>query len=71
MKKNKSPIATILGINSKSRYKKFPIQPLDSEKKEIVEFYNMLLKIEKKRTSFNAKRLMKRIYPSFFKITKE
>jgi hypothetical protein len=68
MKKNKPSIAILFRLNPKSKNKTFPSPLSDSEKKERLDFYNMLLKIEKKRPNLNAKRLMKRIYPDFFKI---
>lgn len=33
---------------------------------KINDFYSMLLKIEKKRPRFSAKRVIKRIYPNYF-----
>jgi hypothetical protein len=36
--------------------------------KEMEVFYKMLMKIEKNRPKFSAKRVMKSIYPNFFKI---
>lgn len=40
--------------------------PSQRELEEMEVFYTMLLKIEKKRRKFNAKRLMKRVYPEYF-----
>lgn len=40
--------------------------PSQRELEEMEVFYTMLLKMEKKRRKFSAKRLMKRVYPEYF-----
>jgi hypothetical protein len=40
--------------------------PSPSELEEMETFYTMLLKMEKKRRKFSAKRVMKRVYPEYF-----
>ncbi len=41
--------------------------PSQQELEEMETFYVMLLKMENKRRKFSAKRLMKRIYPEYFR----
>lgn len=67
MKKNKFSSFILPGNKPKLKNKKKSSPLTDAERKERLDFYNMLLKIEKKRPNLNAKRLMKRIYPDFFK----
>ena len=38
------------------------------EIKEMEQFYLMLLKLEQKHIHFSAKRVVKKVYPNFFKI---
>ena len=35
-------------------------------KEERSSFFNMLLKVQQKRPHFNAKRVMKKLYPDYF-----
>lgn len=59
-------IFKLAGLNKlylKSGAAKLPPQ---HELEEMEVFYTMLLKMEKKRHKFSAKRLMKRVYPEYF-----
>jgi hypothetical protein len=54
----------ILFFKSFFRYKKKINILKYSDVKEVKEFYSMLLRIEKRRTNFSAKRVVKKVYPN-------